>query len=81
MAARPDCEAAIQRVGDATWDVVVVDEEGEWVHAVFPSKADAEAVCQALGLRVADGWAGSDIGQRMNSLDPWSVRGARRRAL
>jgi hypothetical protein len=34
----PDAEAVIQRVGLNTFDCVLIDVEGNWTRAVFPSK-------------------------------------------
>jgi hypothetical protein len=78
---RPDVEAVVQRCGRNTVDCVLVDVEGNWVRAVFPSKEVAEAVCQDLEIPYHDGWSDPRLVQRMNRRDHWGDPGGQRRAL
>jgi len=78
---REGVEAVIQRVGAGTFDVILVDAEGNWTRAVVPSEDEARAACAELGVRANLGWEGTDLGQRVNELDAWSTPGVTRRAL
>lgn len=78
---RPDVEAVIQRCGRNTWDCVLVDVEGNWVRAVFPSREVAEAVCRDLEIPYHDGWNEPRMVKRMNRRDHWGDPGGQRRAL
>jgi hypothetical protein len=78
---RPDVEAVIQRCGRNTVDCLLIDVEGNWVRAVFPSKEVAEAVCRDLEIRYHDGWSDPRMVQRMNRRDHWGDPGGQRRAL
>lgn len=78
---RDDVEAIIQRVGRRTYDCLLVDVEGNWTRAVFPSEEEAERACIELGIRVHDGWADPRLGQRMGRRDHWGDPGGQRRAL
>jgi hypothetical protein len=77
----PDAEAVIQRVGLNTFDCVLIDVEGNWTRAVFPSKEVTEEACRQLEIRVHDGWGDPRITQRMNRRDHWGEPGGQRRAL
>lgn len=78
----PEVEAVLQRCGLATWDLVLVDVNGTWTRGVFPSDTVAEAVCADLGIRMHSGWEEDPrMTRRINALDAWSTRGAKRRAL
>jgi hypothetical protein len=78
---RNDVEAVIQRCGRNTWDCVLVDVEGNWTRAVFPSREVAEAVCRDLEIPYQDGWSEPRMVQRMNRRDHWGDPGGQRRAL
>lgn len=81
FAAREGVEAVIQRLGAATYDVVLVDTEGNWTRAVVASEAEARSACADLRVdAVHDGWP-SEVSQRVNELDTWATPGAKRRAL
>lgn len=75
-----DVEAVLQRIGRNMFDVVAVDPDGNWVRAVFPSKEDAEAAADRLGMRTHDGW-NERMSARMNRRDHWGEPGGQRRAL
>lgn len=78
---REGVEAVIQRLGAATYDVILVDGAGNWTRAVVASEAAALAACEDLGVTAHMGWEGHELAQRMNELDAWSTPGATRRAL
>jgi hypothetical protein len=75
-----EVEAVLQRVGRATWDLVLVDLEGDWVRDEFETDDRAEAVCRELGIRVHRGWDPRMV-RRMNERDHWDPPGGQRRAL
>jgi hypothetical protein len=76
-----DVEAVIQRCGLNTFDCVLIDVEGNWTRAVFPSKEVAEEACRTLDIRLHDGWDDPRMAQRMNRRDHWGEPGGQRRAL
>lgn len=77
-----DVEAVIQRIGLNTFDCILVDFQGNWTRAVFPSKEAAEEACRELGIRYHDGWeAEPRLAKRMNRRDHWGDPGGQRRAL
>lgn len=76
-----DVEAVIQRCGLNTVDCVLIDVEGNWTRAVFPSPEVAEEVCRDLEIPVHQGWDEPRLAQRMNRRDHWGVAGGQRRAL
>ena len=78
---RPDVEAVIQRAGLNTVDCILIDVEGNWTRAVFPSKEVAEEACRQLEVRAHDGWDDPRMAQRMNRRDHWGEPGGQRRAL
>lgn len=69
----------VQRIGRNTWDCVLVDVDGNWTRAVFPSKEVALAVCSDLQIRVTEGWD-ARMQQRMNRRDHWGDPGGQQRA-
>jgi hypothetical protein len=76
-----DVEAVVQRCGVDTYDLILIDLEGEWVRGVFPSKEAAGEAASQLGVRLHDGWDDDRLTRRMNRNDPWNEPGGRRRAL
>lgn len=76
-----DVEAVIQRIGKDTWDCVLIDVDGNWTRAVFPSQEIAEEVCRDLGVPFHHGWEDKRMAQRMNRRDHWGEPGGQRRAL
>src|SRR5918995_2542704 len=62
---RPDVEAVIQRCGLNTFDCVLIDVDGNWTRAVFPSREAALEACEDLGIRTHDGWDEPRMAQRM----------------
>jgi hypothetical protein len=76
-----DVEALIQRCGLNTVDCLLIDVEGNWTRAVFPSKEAAEEACRELQVPVHDGWDDPRLARRMNRRDHWGEPGGQRRAL
>jgi hypothetical protein len=75
-----DVEAVVQRCGLNTWDCVLIDVDGNWTRAVFPSREVAEAACGDLEVPIHDGWDEPRMAQRMNRRDHWGVPGGQKRA-
>ena len=78
---REDVEAVIQRCGRATWDVVLIDVDGNWTRAVFASKEQAEEACRDLEVPFHEGWEDVRMSRRMNRRDHWGEPGGQRRAV
>jgi hypothetical protein len=78
---RKEVEAVIQRCGLNTWDMVLIDVDGNWTRGVFSSKEYCEAVASDLGIPFHDGWDDPRIARRMNRRDHWNVPGGQKRAL
>jgi hypothetical protein len=78
---RNDVEAVIQRCGKNTVDCLLIDVEGNWTRAVFPSREVAEEICRKLEIPYHDGWSDPRMAQRMNRRDHWGEPGGQRRAL
>lgn len=78
---RQDVEAVIQRCGKDTYDCILIDLEGNWTRAVFPSDEAAREVCRDLGVRSVVGWEDPRMARRMNRRDHWGEPGGQRRAL
>ncbi len=78
---RPDVEAVVQRCGLNTWDCVLIDVEGTWTRAVFPSREAAEEACRDLEVPFHHGWEDPRMARRMNRRDHWGEPGGQRRAL
>lgn len=78
---RSDVEAVLQAVGLRTWDLLLIDAQGNWVRDEFSSEEHAEAVCRDLGIRMHRGWDDPRMARRMNKRDHWNEPGGQRRAL
>jgi hypothetical protein len=78
---RSDVEAVIQRCGLSTWDCVLIDVDGNWTRAVFPSKEVAEVACRDLEIPAHDGWEDVRMVRRMGRRDHWGDPGGQRRAV
>ena len=76
-----DVEAVIQRVGLNTWECLLIDPDGNWSQALFPSKETASAACAELEVRAHEGWDDPRMARRMNRRDHWGDPGGQRRAL
>lgn len=78
---QPDVEAVVQRCGLNTWDCVLVDVQGNWTRAVFPSREVAEEACRDLEVPFHLGWDDPRMARRMGRRDHWGEPGGQRRAL
>ena len=76
-----DVAAVVQRIGHDTWDLLLIDGEGNWTRWVTTSKEGAEAAATELGAEVHDGWDADDLARRMNRRDHWNTPGGQRRAV
>ncbi len=80
VAGRAGVEAVVQRCGRETFDLLLIDAEGNWTRVVLGSKEEAEHVAVSLGVAVHDGWT-EELALRMNRRDHWNRPGGQRRAL
>jgi len=78
---QPEVEAVVQRIGRDTWDLLLIDVDGNWTRGVFESREEAQAVGEDLGVPVHDGWDDDRLARRMNRRDHWNVPGGQKRAL
>jgi hypothetical protein len=76
-----EVEAVLQHVGLRTWDLVLIDVEGNWVRDEFESEEAAEQACRELGIRMHRGWDDQRLIRRVNGRDHWNRPGGQRRAL
>ena len=76
-----DVEAVLQRIGAGTFDLVLVDADGNWERAVLPTEDSARSFCLGLQIPIHEGWDDPDLARRINSLDAWATPGAKRRAI
>ena len=81
MKLHEDVEGVLQHVGLRTWDLVLIDVEGNWTREEFPTGEHAEAACRELGIRMHRGWDDPRMARRMNKRDHWNRPGGQRRAL
>jgi hypothetical protein len=77
---RPDVEAVIQRCGRDTFDLLLIDVDGNWTRWVFPSQEVAEAAAADLQVPLHQGWT-ERMAARLNRRDHWTEPGGQRRAL
>jgi hypothetical protein len=77
---RQGVEAVLQRCGIDTFDLLLIDVDGNWTREVFPSTEVAEAVAGDLGVPLNRGW-NDRMSKRMNRRDHWNDPGGQRRAL
>ncbi|HEX8100076.1 MAG TPA: hypothetical protein VF660_07740 [Actinomycetota bacterium] len=75
-----DVEAVVQRCGIDTFDLILIDLDGNWNRGVFPSEDAAHDAARFLDVPVHDGWDERMV-KRMNKRDHWSEPGGQRRAL
>jgi hypothetical protein len=78
---RRGVEAVVQRCGRETFDLLLVDVEGNWTLTVVASEEEARAMCRDLGVRFHVGWDDPRLARRMNRRDHWGEPGGQRRAL
>jgi len=77
---RPDVEAVLQRCGRETFDLLLIDLEGNWTRWVFTSPEQARAVAADLEVPLHEGWD-DRMAKRLNRRDHWNEPGGQRRAL
>jgi hypothetical protein len=77
---RPDVEAVLQRCGRETFDLLLIDLDGNWTRWVFTSDRVAREAATDLGVPLHEGWD-DRIARRMNGRDHWNDPGGQRRAL
>ena len=77
---RPDVEAVLQRCGLRTFDLLLIDSDGNWTRWVFASEETAAAAAEDLDVPLHRGWD-ERITRRMNKRDHWNQPGGQRRAL
>ena len=75
-----DVEALLQRCGLDTYDLLLIDFEGNWTRWVFPSEGEAVEVADSLGVPLHRGWD-DRMTRRMNKRDHWNEPGGQKRAL
>ncbi|MFL5798553.1 MAG: hypothetical protein ACJ77A_11555 [Actinomycetota bacterium] len=78
---RTDLAGVIQRIGLETWDLLLIDADGNWTRLVTTTKESAEAAARELGADPHDGWDTDELAKRMNRRDHWNVPGGQRRAI
>ena len=78
---QPEVEAVLQRCGRDTFDLVLIDVDGNWTRGVFVSREEAEAAAKQMDIPVHDGWDDDRMAKRMNRRDHWNEPGGQRRAL
>jgi hypothetical protein len=74
-------DGVVQRIGLDTWDLVLIDGDGNWTRLVTTSKEGAVAAAEELGATVHDGWDADELAKRMNRRDHWNAPGGQRRAI
>jgi hypothetical protein len=77
---QPDVEALLQRCGLDTYDLLLIDFEGNWTRWVFASEDEAVAVADSLDVPLHRGWD-DRMTRRMNKRDHWNEPGGQKRAL
>jgi hypothetical protein len=77
---RPDVEALLQRCGLDTYDLLLIDLDGNWTRGVFPSEEEAVAAVDMLGVPLHRGWD-TRMTRRMNKRDHWNEAGGQKRGL
>ena len=78
---RSGVDAVVQRIGLDTWDLLLIDVDGDWTRMVTTTKEAAEASAKELGATPHDGWDADDLAKRMNRHDDWSTPGGPHRAV
>jgi hypothetical protein len=73
-------EAVLQRCGEQTHDLVLVDVEGNWNRWVYQSEGAAVEAADRLDVPLHRGWD-DRMSRRMNRRDHWNVAGGQRRVL
>jgi hypothetical protein len=75
-------EAVVQRIGRETFDLLLIDGEGNWTRGVFLSAEECKQTAAELGIEtVHDGWDDESLAKRMSRRDHWNDPGGQKRAL
>ena len=77
---RRDVEAVIQRCGLDTFDLILIDVDGNWTRWIFPSDQAARSVAAGLEVPLHEHWDERMV-RRMNQRDHWNQPEGQRRAL
>jgi hypothetical protein len=77
---RADVEALLQRCGLDTYDLLLIDLQGNWTRWVFTTEDEAVAVADNLGVPLHRGWD-ERMTRRMNKRDHWNEPSGQKRAL
>ena len=77
---RPGVECVLQRCGLNTFDLLLIDVDGNWTRWVFTSEDEAVQVAEVLEMPLHKGWDDRMV-KRMNKRDHWSEPGGQKRAL
>ena len=77
---RSDVEAVVQRCGLRTYDLLLIDAEGNWTRWVFTSEEAAAAAAESLDVPLHREWDERMV-RRMNHRDHWNQPGGQKRAL
>ena len=75
-----DVEAVLQRCGVDTFDLILIDLDGNWTRWVFPSEEAAIVVADRLEIPLHREWDDRMV-KRLNKRDNWNEPGGQRRAL
>lgn len=70
----------LQRCGIDTYDLVLVDLDGNWTRWVFASEEAAVEAAEALDIPIHRGWD-ERMNRRMNVRDHWADPDGQRRGL
>ena len=81
VAGRTDVDAVIQRIGRETWDLLLVDQEGNWTREVMASEQQCKVAAEELGATIHLGWDDESIAKRMNRRDHWNDPRGQKRSL
>ncbi len=76
-----DVKGVLQRIGAGTYDLILIDGDGNWERAVLTGEEAARSFCGSRDIPLHDGWDDPDLVRRVNSLDAWATPGAKRRAI
>ena len=77
---RRGVEAVLQRCGLDSFDLLLIDVEGNWTRWVFPSQESAVQAAADLEVPLHHGWD-DRMARRMNKRDHWNEPGGQRRGL
>lgn len=78
--AQPGVECVLQRCGLNTFDLLLIDVDGNWTRWVFTSEDEAAKVAGMLETPLHRGWNDRMV-KRMNKRDHWNEPGGQKRAL